>query len=404
MANNLLTNDIILRTALMEFDNNLIFAKTARRDYQDKYDPTTGNTIRIRKPTRYIVREGKTIQIQDINSQNTDMVIAYQDGVDIAVTSEQLALQLDDFNREVLNPAMVTLANKVDTRLYDTTIDIYNNVGVAGTAPASFAVMNNAAARLDSFGVQRDNNRFALLKTFDSASLQSSLYNTFNENFNKDIILRGSMGNLAGFDVYSVQNPIRPLFSSLDTDGAQPVSVLGTPLVNGASQTGSTLVCDGFTISTTGIVKAGATFTMAGVNSVNPVSREDTGQLAQFVVTADANSDGSGNVTLSIDPPITLTGPYQTVTAAPANNAALTFNKSHNINIAYHKEAFALSVVKMPVGNNGAYQKNMVNEKAKVSLRMSRQFDIINDRDIIRFDILYGVKCFPDYATRILGS
>ena len=76
----------------------------------------------------------------------------------------------------------------------------------------------------------------------------------------------------------------------------------GTPLVAGASQTGGTLVTDGWTPSQTGILKAGD---YLGVN----------GEL--HMVIADADSDVSGNATFSIEPPLR---------ASPADNAAITVN------------------------------------------------------------------------------
>ncbi len=74
----------------------------------------------------------------------------------------------------------------------------------------------------------------------------------------------------------------------------------GTPLVKGASQTGLTLVTDGWTISQTGILKAGDMF---GFGS------------ELHMVAVDADSDGSGDST------ITLVKPIRT---SPANNAAIT--------------------------------------------------------------------------------
>lgn len=74
----------------------------------------------------------------------------------------------------------------------------------------------------------------------------------------------------------------------------------GSPLVNGASQTGNSLVTDGWTPSQTGILKAGDYF------EVNDELK---------MVTADANSDGGGNATISFEPPLR---------ASPANNAAIT--------------------------------------------------------------------------------
>lgn len=397
MANNLLTNDIILRTALMEFTNNLVFAKTARRTYQDKFDPTTGGSIRVRKPTRYESRTGENISVQPINEQYTTVNVGEMEGVDVEVTSRELALQLDDFNREILNPAMVTLANKIDSLLYLSSLRVSNFVGTAGTPPNSFAVANSANARLNSFGVPQGKDRFMLLKSFDAMAMQNSMYNVFNENFNKQIILDGSMGNLAGFDTYSVQNVVCP-------DVGTVTSGLGTPAVFGANQSGTTLILDGMTNGA--VIKTGRVFTIAGVNSLNPTSRTDTGQLAQFVVMADATVVG-GAVTLTIninDQGITLTGPYRNVTNAPADDALVTFEDKHNINLAYHQEAFALVTIKLPEGADGAYQRNMVDPKSKINIRMTRQYQIGNDKNVIRFDVLPAVKCFEQYATRVMGS
>jgi hypothetical protein len=80
----------------------------------------------------------------------------------------------------------------------------------------------------------------------------------------------------------------------------------GTPLVNGASQTGSNLVIDGAPFTTTAWLKAGDIIKVAGRNIV-------------FDVTADVNTDGAGNATIPIFPSL-LVG------QSPANNAAVTIS------------------------------------------------------------------------------
>lgn len=73
----------------------------------------------------------------------------------------------------------------------------------------------------------------------------------------------------------------------------------GTPLVKGANQTGETLITDGWTVSTTGILLAGD-YIQIGNNL--------------YKVLADANSDGSGDTTLDIFPPLR---------SSPADNATI---------------------------------------------------------------------------------
>ena len=87
-------------------------------------------------------------------------------------------------------------------------------------------------------------------------------------------------------------------------DGPQGVAT-GTPLVNGASQTGNSLITDGWSSSITDIMKAGDYFHFTN----------SAGGRALHMVVADVNSDGGGNATLTIEPAIRV---------SPSTNAALT--------------------------------------------------------------------------------
>ncbi len=90
-------------------------------------------------------------------------------------------------------------------------------------------------------------------------------------------------------------------FSFVTPDLATPRgAATGTPLVNGASQTGVSIITDGWTPSTLSMM-AGDILKFAGHNKV-------------YMVTDDATSDVSGNLTLNIQPPLM---------ESPANNEAL---------------------------------------------------------------------------------
>lgn len=80
-----------------------------------------------------------------------------------------------------------------------------------------------------------------------------------------------------------------------------------------------------------GTVKVGDKFSIAGVNSVHHISKQDTGQLMTFTVVG-INTGAGGTGTVTISPPIISAGggtqaekEYQNVTATPANGAAITF-------------------------------------------------------------------------------
>ena len=93
-------------------------------------------------------------------------------------------------------------------------------------------------------------------------------------------------------------------FTLGDPVGASPRgSAGGTPLVNGASQTGATLNIDGCTASQTGWLKAG-----------DYIQLGTAGSATLHKVLADADSNGSGEVSLDI-------WPY--IRTAPADNASV---------------------------------------------------------------------------------
>ena len=150
--------------------------------------------------------------------------------------------------------------------------------------------------------------------------------------------------------------------------------------------------------------------TIAGVNAVNPVSRADTGVLAEFTVLADANSDGSGNVSLSVYPALndgSTNAAYQNVTALPADNAAITFKTGAASavvpqNLAFHSNALALVTVPLELPDSVSFKARM--DWRGYSIRIIKDYDIANDEEIIRMDVLYGVKAiYPDLGVRMLG-
>lgn len=80
-------------------------------------------------------------------------------------------------------------------------------------------------------------------------------------------------------------------------------SSAGTPLVNGADQTGNSLICDGAPASATGYLKAG---------DYIQIGSGDTQKL--HMLTADSSSDGSGDFTVEIEPALR---------SSPADDTAL---------------------------------------------------------------------------------
>lgn len=401
MANTLLTSSVITREFLRLLINNLVMVRSMNRQYDNQFAKAggkIGQDLKIRLPNQYTVRQGATMSVQDTTQRSTTLTVASQIGVDVQFSSVELTMNLDDFGKNVLEPAAATLGNEMDRLACGLYKDVYQSVGTPGTTPATAATILAAGQKLNEAGVPTT-GRAMVVNPAANAALVNGMSGFFNpQGAISDQFKKGMIGNnILGFDEIGMDQNI----------GIQTVGPLGgTPLVNGANQTGASLVTDGWTAAAASRLKAGDVFTLAGVYAVNTMSKQSTGSLQQFVVTADASSDASGNATLSISPAIVTSGPYQNVSGSPADNAAITVlgtaNTQYPQNLAYHRDAFTLVTADLEMPPSGWESHREVYEG--ISIRYIRGFDIVNDKFPARFDILYGMKTLrPEMATRVWG-
>lgn len=399
MANTILTDEVIAKEALMLLENNLVFARGVNRKYEKTFEGErkVGDTINVKKPAQYTVRSGATASIQDHTQTTVPVVVDKQKGIDVEFTSKELALDLQDFSKEVLAPQIATLANTVD---FDG-LSLYKSVpnAVAGSM-ADFDNYLNAGALLDENGCPLDDQRNIIVNPRGQVSVVNALKGLFQSSSQiKAQYEKGRMGTAAGFDWAMSQN------IPSHTVGAHG----GTPLTAAAgSAGGSSIATDGWTASAA-ILKEGDIVTFANVYNVNPMSKQSTGQLKQFVVTADATATAGGLATISFSPAMYASGAQQNVSALPADNAAITVlgtaSSSKAQNIAFHKDAFTLVTVDLPLPKGMDMAARAASSKAGLSVRFVRGYDITNDKFISRIDVLYGWKCIrPELACRIYGA
>lgn len=404
MANSILTPSMIAKEALMQFKNGRGLSANVDTSYSKdfaKKGAKIGASETIRKPNRFTVTDGATYSAQDVTEDSVSLTIDTQKHVGFEFTSKDLALSIDEFAARYLKPASLALVNKVD-------IDgcamaakyVANAVGAAGTTPSALLTYNQAMQKvMESAGPQDDQYSF-IINPAAQTSIVDALKGLFADQSEiSKQYKRGRMGVAAGGEWLMSQN----LYSY--TSGQRG----GTPLVNGATASGaSTLVTDGWTAAAANRVKAGDVFTIAAVYKVNPITKQSTGVLQQFVCTADASSDGSGNATLSISPAIYTSGSLQNVDAAPADNAALTFLPNASTvtvnNLLMHKDSFALAFAPLEKPEGVHFSAVETDPETGLSIRIVRDYDLSSDKFRCRMDVLYGWKELrPEWACRILG-
>ncbi len=395
MANTLLTPTKIVRESLFHLTNNLVMGQSVYKDFESEYKKN-GETLTIRMPVKFTSSTGATRVNSDVTEQSSVFTVATQKHVSWKFNSKDLTLTIEDYAKRYIKPAMIALANDVDVALATLYKDVYNQQGTPGITPATFAVLGNCGQRLDEEATPADDRR-GVLNPAANWSLADALKGTFDAQLAKDIVRKGFLGSIAGLKLNMDQNVQRHTTGYFTTGS--------TPLVNGASQTGAALITDGWALSTA-VLKQGDIFTIVGVNAVNPISGVDLGYLKPFVVTADGTSSGAGALTIAISPAIITSGPYKTCSASPADNAGITpvgtQSTVYPINLVFHPDAFGLVMAPMDIPQGAAFAARATYDG--VSVRIIRDYDISADEDIIRCDILFGVKAIrPEFACRLIG-
>lgn len=382
-SESLLTPQVITKETLVMLENNLVAAGRVNRKFENQF-VKIGTTLTIRKPNRFKVTNGAGLVIQNIIEPSTSITISNQLQVAFQFSSSELTLTVEEFSERYLKPAGAEIANQIDYIVLTNYNQVFNEVGSPGTVPANFAALAAVGQRMDEGAVPQE-GRTLILNPSAYWAMAVGLSTLYVKSV-AEPALKGYLATIANFEIFLDQNIQGQLVGNYG----------GTPVVNGAGQTGSQIVSNGWSTSITGLLNLGDVFTINGVFAINPKNRQSTGSLQNFVVTSMANSDSAGNSTIGIYPAITLTGPYQTVSNAPANLAAITVkgaaNNLYAQNIGFVKDAFGLVTVplEVPQGVDFAAREMYKN----ISLRVIRAYDVFNDCFPCRLDCLLGTATY----------
>jgi P22 coat protein - gene protein 5 len=406
MANTLLTINLITREAVRLWKNTNAFIQNVDMQYDESFAVSgakIGSSLRIRLPNDFTVTTGPALSVQDTAEQSTTLVLATQKHVDVAYSTEDRTLSLDDYSRRVLAPMVNNLAGAV-------AVDIMSGVeggicNIVANQDSGNNILNPIASTYLQAGAQLDlnsapvANRKIVNSPVTEARVVSSLTGLLNPaSAISRQYMTGRMYDALGFIWMKDQTTISHTTGTL----AQ-----GSATVSGAGQTGLTLTVGALG----GTLVAGDIITIAGVFQVNRITKQSTGQLRQFVVTAAV---ASGATSIPIYPAlIPAVGgqavQYQTVTASPANGAAvnpalgLAASVTYRKNFAFAPEAVTLATADLEMPHN-------VHEAAResfdgVSMRMVTDYFIGTDQLITRLDVLYGYLYIrPEWACVIADA
>jgi hypothetical protein len=384
---------MVTREALRVLHEKATFIGTVNRSYDDSFAKAgakIGDTLRVRKPNEYTVRtSGRVMDVQDQDEATIDVTVATQYGVDMRFNSAELALDIDDFSKRYIEPAVSRLVSKVDAACLETaTKATYNLVGTAGTlvgASGDISALFNARAKMNQFLAPKDGNRNLQVDSVTMASIVNGAKALFHDGAQiKEAFREGMYARTAMADIYENER------TYIHTTGSDHTTVT----VNDAA------IASGDTVVTTAgaSVSVGSVFTFAAVYAVHPETKVSTGQLQQFVITAVNGNDWT------ISPALISTGAKQNVDALPANSSAITLvgsaSTNYRHNLMYHKDAFTFVTADLPIMDDA--HKCVRRTQDGVSMRVWQGSDIRNDELLMRIDLLWGFKeLYPQWACRL---
>lgn len=377
LANTFLTTPVIAREALLRLRNFLVMKALVYNDYSNTFQKQ-GDKIRVKKPAVYVADEfGSQINLQSIGESDVEVSLNHLADVSVAITAKERALNLEDFNSQVLDPAMEAIAQKIDADIHK---DFYKEIarfaGASGTTPDALDDFADAALALNLNRVPMANRVGVWDPTAVSKfSVIPAIVNA--EKSGSTLALReGSIGRVQGMDNFMTQN--------VQTHAAGTFTAVTTPKVNTtAVKDSNTLVLKGG--SGTETLKAGDIFYIT-----------TGGKKYYYAVSADVAAEG-GVVSLTTVGKVQIAHVVDDVVTFPDKTAG-----GHVANLAFHNRAcaFVSRPLEAPMGGAAGYTANFEG----IAIRVVFGYDIEKKTEIMSIDTLYGVKAvYPELAVRYLG-
>jgi len=409
VANNFAKEEVVAFDQVFEkFNDGLVVSKLFETyNLDDVTAERTGNTIW--RPMPYIAQSFTGIdQSANFARNYTQLVVPtslnYTHSVPLTLSATELRDQLQ--RGRLGDAAMQRLASDIN-------VDCSNLAALTGTMVVKRTV---AATGFDDVA-QCDNamNRNGINMFDRKLSLSSADYNSMASNLASRVLdnskslsayEKANVGNVAGFDTYKLDYAYRLALAAGTTvtvNGAnqrfvpasQALDAGGLVYVNKDNRYQNLAIT-----VTSGTVKIGDCFTIAGVNEVHHITKADTGQLKTFRVTGIVSGAG-GTGTIQISPPIIAadsspTDPelqYRNCTATPASGAAITWLNTATAPVNPFWQGDAFEIVPghyRPQEEAGLAIMSATTDQG-IQVTMARQGAIGDLSCKYRWDVFYGL-------------
>lgn len=422
MPNTFLRAKEYANAVLYNIKNNLVMGRLVSGQFSNRMTDQNGLRLFIKRAPQFTVTTGtETFTPQDVVVGETSVVVDQYNSVHATLGDLETVQDFNDLMRSnVIREAGLALAHQVDAYLMQQLLQFNSVVGTFNESVKTPQQFNPAYTRLMQQSCPDDGNINGVLTYTDKEQIAGYLIGSFIDTANQPALERARIPMLSNVNVYAsqqvrtLQNGTRATTASLVNGANQNVNYRAVKDTTYLSQT---INVDTFTAGHT--VRRGETFTIANVFAYNQRSGQAETFLQQFTVLADATADGSGVIAaLQIAPAIIVPGTndgfgtatntaFATVSAAPADNAALTWrgaaSASEPIRAVFHRSAINLVSAALPTPYEGESAFS-VDPETGIGIRYWRGSNYLTGQHGHRWDMIYGaVNSIPRFGVRLAG-
>lgn len=368
MPNNFILPKVVAQESLMLLRSNCVAGGLVYRDYSKEFEgQKKGDTVTIRKPANFEAQEfAGSIVLQNADEDSIPLVLEKHLDVSVPVTSKELTLDLEDFSKQIVDPAMKALGEKLDKYILSCYAQVPSFSGTPGRAPSTLSDLAAIDRVLNEQRVPMG-QRYSIVSPFQKEGMFSiDAVTRADARGDEGTALReASMGRIMAMDFFMGQNVHQHVSGKRGT----------MTLTSAAGEKAEAIV---LTLGGGATLKKGDIISIAGVAGL-------------YTVTADLNASGQ----VGIFPKLPAGAPSGTA-------VTLELEGTYTCGLSFVPNAFALVMapLALPAGADKAAMMNFEG----MSVRVVYGYDMDKKTNIISFDSLVGCRCIdPRLATRIVS-
>lgn len=375
---------------LLQLFPMLKFGNMVYREF-DSQIAEKGDTVNTRLPNKFVAQDVNPDSFASVKpkADNVQVKLDQWKHVTFEIGDKEAGLSLKNLQEEFAYPAAEAIAEVIERAIIGLYTDTYQSVGQAGQTPSTVASLGTDIKQACDQALLPQANRMV---AFGPAAV-----NKFNQVF--------FQAQVSGSTEQQTTGNLTTKFGLNYTDSVlMPHQTIGTAWngsIAAGVQTGTVRMNGPQTLNNGNAYSLGQApgtqvVNLKGLTASSTINKGDIFMHAgsSYAVTANAVSDGSGLAAVTVTPALVSNA---------ADGDVITNLISHDVNLAFHKQAFSL--VTRPLNVPTVQGANVsVIDFGGIGIRSATWYKPELYRTYVRMDVLFGVKTLDARkAIRVLG-